>query len=67
MAPLNLALKLKIIEKYGGQWRFAAAVGEHESAISKVLRYQRPLPDEKKRIWAKALRCKPEEIFGVEK
>ena len=63
MGPLNIRLKLKIIEYYGGQWRFAAAVDEHESAVSKVVRYQRALSDEKKRIWAKALRCKPEQIF----
>jgi len=27
MKNLNLQLKLKIIEKYVGQWKFAAAVG----------------------------------------
>lgn len=63
MNNLNLKLKLKIIEKYGGQWKFAAAVGEHESSVSKVMRYQRPLPESKKKIWARALKCRIEEIF----
>ena len=63
MNDLNLHLKLKIIEHYGGQWRFAAVIGEHESIVSKVMRCQRLLSDEKKRIWAKALRCNVEDIF----
>ena len=57
-------LKVKIIEKYGAQWRFAPVVQEHESVVSKVVRERKELPDEKKRIWAKALDCKVEEIFG---
>ena len=61
---LNLKLKLKIIEKYGGQWRFAAAVGEHESTVSKIIRGQKDLPENKRSIWSKALGCKPEEIFN---
>jgi hypothetical protein len=61
---MNLKLKLKIIEKYGGQWRFAPAVDEHESVISKVIRGRKELSNEKKRIWAKALECRVRDIFN---
>ena len=63
---MNLKLKLKIIEKFGGQWRFASIVNEHESTVSKVVRNQKILADEKKLLWAKALGCGVEEVFDGE-
>lgn len=60
---MNLKLKAKIIEKYGGQWKFAPKVGEHESAVSKIVRGRKHLSQEKKEKWAKVLDCDVEEIF----
>jgi hypothetical protein len=61
---VKLKVKLKIIEKFGGQWKFAAAIGEHESVVSKVMCGRRPLSEDKQRIWSKALGCKSEELFN---
>lgn len=60
---MNLKLKLKIIEKYLSQWKFAAAVNEHETIVSKVVRKQRELPEKKKKIWANTLGCEMKDIF----
>jgi len=55
-------LRAKIIEVYGGQWRFAQAIEEHESVVSKVIRGRRKLTPEKKKVWAKALGLKQSDI-----
>lgn len=60
----NTKLLLKIIEFHGKQWRFAHAINEHESIVSKVVRQKIELSDGKKQIWAKALNCEVAEIFS---
>jgi len=61
---MNKSLKLKIIEKFDTQADFAQVVNEDESIISRVIRGRRELNPEKQRAWARALKCKPEEIFA---
>ena len=56
-------LNARMIEIYGGQWRFANAINEHESTVSKILLGRRELSPEKRKIWAKALNIKESEIL----
>ena len=56
-------IKVKIIEKFGNQWRFADEIGEHESKVSMVIHGRRKLNLDQKRIWAAALKCQVEDIF----
>ena len=60
---MNLILKAKIIENYGGQWKFAAAMNEHEASVSRVVRERKTLDEDKKAQWAKALGCKIEDLW----
>lgn len=60
---MNKRLKLKIIEKYDSQWKFAQVVNEHESVVSKVVRAGLKLSPGKKAKWAKKLNCKVNEVF----
>lgn len=61
---MNFHLQVEIKKQFGTQWRFAQAVGVHESMVSKVLRGIRPLSDDEKRAWAKTLRRKKDDLFG---
>ena len=61
---MNTSLRKKIKEKFGSQIAFATAIGEQDSLVSKVLRKWKEVPEERKEIWAKALDCKPEDIFN---
>ena len=63
---MNLKLKAKIIEKYGTQADFAPVIDTDESLISKIVRGRRKLNTEKQLVWAKALGCRPEDIFANE-
>ena len=63
---MNKKLKAKIIEKYGTQADFAPVIDTDESLISKIIRGRRKLNPEMQFIWAKALGCKPEDIFANE-
>ena len=56
-------LKLKILERFGSQCNFARAVGVGESVISRTIRGRRPLSDTERKLWAKKLGCRPQEIF----
>lgn len=56
-------LRARMIEIYGGQWRFANAINEHESMVSKILLGRRELSPEKRKVWAKALDIKESEIL----
>ena len=60
---MNMPLKLKIIEKFESQTHFAAAIGEDEAKISKVIRGWRKLSQEDQKKWAKVLSCNPQDIF----
>jgi hypothetical protein len=60
---MNLALKFKIIERFGSQAEFSAAVGMDESKISRVIRQRSKLTVGQKKDWAEVLGCKTEDIF----
>ncbi|MCB2217443.1 MAG: DUF739 family protein [Desulfobulbaceae bacterium] len=60
---MNLKLKAKIVENYGAQWRFAAALQVQESVVSRVVRGKLSLSDEQRRRWADLLKTQPEIIF----
>ena len=60
---MNLKLKAMIIKKFGSQAEFSMVIKKDESTISRVIRGRRKLNDKQKNIWAKALRCEPNEIF----
>lgn len=60
----NKKLKLRIIERYGSQTRFAYENGENEALVSKVIHGWRELDPERQIIWAKALKSTPAELFG---
>ena len=61
---MDLNLKLKILERYRSQADFASVVGMREPDISRVVHGRLKLSKDKPKEWAKALSCKPEEIFS---
>jgi hypothetical protein len=63
---MNIRLKAAIIVKYGTQADFADAIDTDETIISRIIRGRRQLDSDKQSIWAKALGCKPEDIFANE-
>ncbi len=46
--------------------RFAAAIGEHEAVVSRVVREKIQLDPERKQKWASALGADVEKLFGKE-
>lgn len=60
---INKVLKAKIIEHFGVQGDFAQALSIQESLISRVVHGRKELSELEKLRWAKALDCRPEEIF----
>jgi hypothetical protein len=62
----NENLRLKIIERYGSQTRFAYENGENEALVSKVIHGWRELDSERQIAWAEALHTTPAELFGSE-
>jgi hypothetical protein len=54
---MNKILKGKIVEKYGSQFEFARAIGEHEAIVSRVIRGHHTLDADGRIEWAKALEC----------
>jgi hypothetical protein len=63
---LNRKLKAKIIEEYGTQVDFADAIDADETFVSRVVRGRRNLDPKSQFSWAKALGCKPKDIFSDE-
>jgi transcriptional regulator with XRE-family HTH domain len=63
---MNKKLKAAIIMKYGSQADFAEAIDTDETIISRIIRGRRQLDSVKQLIWAKALGCKPKDIFDDE-
>lgn len=60
-------LKARMMERYGGQWKFAAAMGEHEAHVSRVVLGKKTLNPEEQNRWAKALGVDdPKKLFAVE-
>ncbi len=62
---VNMALKGAIIERYGTQADFAAAIGASEVVVSRVIRGRRELTDDEKHRWARVLHVKVDELFGA--
>ena len=63
---MNLSLKFKILEQFPSQADFAQAIDADESTVSRIIRGRRRLDPAKQLIWAKALGCKPKDIFEDE-
>lgn len=60
---MNRILKARIIEHYGGQWKFAQKLDVHESYISAIVRGRRNPSDATKAEIAKMLRSEVKELF----
>lgn len=59
-------LKGKIVQEFGTQADFAAAVGIDETLVSRVIRGRRDIPAETRKQWAKVLKCDAQELFRDE-
>jgi plasmid maintenance system antidote protein VapI len=62
---MNTKLRARIIECFGHQWKFAEAVGIHESQVSRVIQRGQQLSSDQAAKWSEALGCDPEEL-GLE-
>lgn len=62
----NMKLRLKIVEKFRSQTRFAYELGEEEAVVSRVVNGWRKLSPEKQAQWARALGCAVADIFTRE-
>jgi predicted DNA-binding transcriptional regulator AlpA len=60
---MNVKLKVKIIEKFGTQYRFAQAAAVSEATVSRVVGGIKGLPLQEEERWAKLLDGKSEELF----
>jgi len=63
---VNNFFKGKIVQEFGTQADFAAAVGVDESVVSRVVRGRRDIPVQIKRQWAEVLKCDAQELFRDE-
>ena len=63
---MNVALKVKIIERFATQADFAMRLGVDDAVVSRVVRGRRQLPKDQQKRWAAALKCKTSEIFNQE-
>jgi DNA-binding transcriptional regulator YdaS (Cro superfamily) len=61
---LNKILRLKIVEIYGTQEKFAAAIGRQEAVVSKWVRGIRQPNAHDKGMVARALDCKEKDLWG---
>jgi len=52
---MNKILKGKIVEKFGSQFGFARAIGEHEAVVSRVVRGRLALKESERLKWAHVL------------
>ena len=60
---MNRILKATIIEKFETQADFAAAVGDDETMVSRVIRGRRALAPQKQAAWAETLGVPIRKIF----
>lgn len=60
---MNRKLKSAIVAQYGSQSDFAAAIGEHEAIVSRVVRGRTRLNPEKQAVWSKCLGVPARELF----
>lgn len=62
---MNKFLKAKIVERFGSQFEFARAIGEHESVVSRVIRGRHTLTVDGRIKWAQVLECDDaDSLFG---
>ncbi len=61
---MNWKLKVKIMEKFKTQWRFAQAIGKDSSLVSRVVTGATELAQNQKEEWAEALGCSSKELFS---
>ena len=50
-----MALKIRILERFGSQTSFAEVVGVRDELVSRVIRGRRAISDKEKVKWAEAL------------
>ena len=62
---MNIRLRLKIIECFGNQSRFASKLSIQDSVVSLVVRGRYNLTSEEKSIWADALKCDVSDVFSI--
>jgi len=62
---MNVALKMKILERYGNQADFARLVGLSESGLSRIVRGRKEPEPALKELIGKKLGCDPQEIFPI--
>ena len=63
---INWGLKKLIVERCGSQVDFSMKIARSQSHVSEIVRGRRPLSDEEKEIWAKALNVNPAIIEQVD-
>lgn len=66
MSQANRELKGEIVRHYGSQYKFAHAIGCHESIVSQVIRGRLNINDQVKQKWAAALGAEADKLFGRE-
>jgi len=62
--PINIKLKTAIIKQYGSQIAFAAALGVHDSLLSRIVRGWHQPTEELRNLICKKLGVKEHEIFS---
>jgi len=60
----NWKLKVKIVERFKTQWRFAQHLGVDSAEVSRVVIGAREISETKKEKWAKELDSTSKELFG---
>ena len=63
MDNVNLALKSRIILKYGTQGMFSKVIPQTENIISAVIRGRHELDKKTKALWARKLKSTVAELF----
>ncbi len=62
---VNKNLKLAILKVFDSQADFAAACGISEAKVSQVVRGRKQLSEPERKVWAKKLRMKPQELSFI--
>ena len=64
MVVRNLALKSRIVFKFGTQTDFSHALNIDETVVSRIINGRRELDSATQKKWAALLECPVEELFG---
>lgn len=59
----NSALRLKIVERFRTQERFAVRSGINEAVVSKIIRGLREPTEKQKKIFSKLLKAPKDKLF----